>query len=553
MAFNTFEKHGSISLYDLVAKIGADLQASDHFRPIIDTVSGAIVDVTASASIGVFDTYNATGAAGIAGLTTALPTEFQIGKLASIQVTNPGTKYSSAPIVTISQPNQDYNTIAAEHGWTITGTQWYKWLEVDNVDTPEGYVNGTNRVGGASSVVAGLPAYLADLSTRALGKNFSYVGAPDAGPDKVWIKYAITVPATVRATATSTIGADGTVTEITLTNAGIGYDPTKPVTVSFSNTHSTTACLLLESTEKIDPLGTKLNQDGTVASDQTGTQPWRIYFELLDGSVNPANTGGQLGVYLGTAGTLRAEPGASSAVVGYVVDDPAIYNPKRVEPAGNTGAQWDRFGTYNTQNLDMCFMNRIGRVDPSVAAAYPISYRLTLTNRGLFLGMWEANTEETGKGFNWLLVQRSVDRLSGEVRDTGRCPVFCLNAVNGKYYKFVVRENDLYMPSKRKTANANDEDSAAVINTYNQQSLTESGEYVITFISNLNTARYKYADELDIMGTVSADVIGAGTSINVKVYGEAQDRTYQALYPSDAYGTGMRVMVLVNNPNESQS
>jgi hypothetical protein len=128
--------------------------------------------------------------------------------------------------------------------------------------------------------------------------------------------------------------------------------------------------------------------------------------------------------------------------------------------------------------------------------------------------------------------------------------VFCLNAVNNKYYKFVVREADLVMPSQRKLANENVEDSTAVINTLNQQSITESGEYVVTFISNLNSPRYKYADELDMIGTVSADVIGAGTEIDVSVYGEAEPRKYKALYPNGAYGTGMRLMVLVSNPNE---
>ena len=54
-----------------------------------------------------------------------------------------------------------------------------------------------------------------------------------------------------------------------------------------------------------------------------------------------------------------------------------------------------------------------------------------------------------------------------------------------------------------------------------------------------------------MIGTVSADVVGAATEIDVTVYGEALPRTYHALYPNKAYGTGMRLMVLVANPNES--
>jgi len=47
-----------------------------------------------------------------------------------------------------------------------------------------------------------------------------------------------------------------------------------------------------------------------------------------------------------------------------------------------------------------------------------------------------------------------------------------------------------------------------------------------------------------MIGTVGAEVIGPGTSINVTVYNEAQPRTYTALYANQAYGKGMRLMVL---------
>lgn len=209
--------------------------------------------------------------------------------------------------------------------------------------------------------------------------------------------------------------------------------------------------------------------------------------------------------------------------------------------------------------------------------AYPMNYRLTLTSRGIFLGVWEDNQEEipqdrfyanvaanaapyANSPIRWFLVQRSVDRLSGNVRggdamrggntlvkaELSRCPVFALfgTGLPNDYRKFIVRENDILTPTVKKPVTYPIEDSPAMINKYQQQSLTETGEFVVTFINNLSTTRFRYSDELDMMGTVGAEVIGAGTSINVRVYGETVDRTYTALYSNNPFGTGMRIMVL---------
>jgi hypothetical protein len=204
----------------------------------------------------------------------------------------------------------------------------------------------------------------------------------------------------------------------------------------------------------------------------------------------------------------------------------------------------------------------------AVENSSPLSYRTVLTDHGLFLSVWGENPEELATGFSWLLVQRSVDKKTGIVRGVvpgfpngdpvkpGNRPLFCVNSVNNKYYKFVVREHDLPVPSQRKLADDSDEDSGAIINSFQQQSLTENGEYVITFLNNLNSSRFKYADELDMLGTVSADVVGGGSDIEVNVYNE-QDTTgtpfpsrrrYHALWPSGQFGTKMRVMVVAATP-----
>lgn len=265
-----------------------------------------------------------------------------------------------------------------------------------------------------------------------------------------------------------------------------------------------------------------------------------------------------------------------------------------IEPVGNTGAPWtntfdptlnaDKFMTGTTAAIPNLYQSPAKWDGPDVtdpnqlfvnkylvagtkaanyngfaadsAYAYPMGYRIVLTDHGLFLGCWGPDPEENGKGFSWLLVQRPVDKKTGIVRGVpldaekpGNRPLFCVNSVNGRYWKFVVREHDSAVPSNRKDATLNSSDSGAVINPYPQQSLTENGEYVITFLNNLNSSRFKYADELDMVGTVSSDVVGGGSEINVNVYSEENQRSYHALWSSGAFGSKMRIMVVKDVPS----
>lgn len=166
----------------------------------------------------------------------------------------------------------------------------------------------------------------------------------------------------------------------------------------------------------------------------------------------------------------------------------------------------------------------------------------------------------------WFAIQRAVDRETGKVRggyglrsnlpyrdpvtgfinEKSRCPVFCVFGTSNPndYKKFVVRENDSVVPSPKRPASVSTHDSPAIFNPLQQQSVTEQGEFVVTFLNNLSTARYRYGDEMDLIGTVGAEVAGAGTNIEVKVYNDASTRTYTAMYANRQYGNGMRIMML---------
>jgi hypothetical protein len=322
----------------------------------------------------------------------------------------------------------------------------------------------------------------------------------------------------------------------------------------FETKHNSANVTILSSTFDSDPLANA----AVVGTVVTNVEPgWRICFNKLSST--------RLGIHVGTnlqltnSGNIARLSNRSTTSVQFK------------EPAGNVGADWT--GTAGAPATGDAGFNQIWlNRDPSAGAeaAYPMSYIITMTNRGIFLGVWEDSQEEIPQDgvidyaygrspFRWLLVQRSVDRVTGHVRgggalrqdnnplaETSRCPVFCVSGSGSpaEFRKFIVREADVPSPSRKKFAGVQSEDSLPLLNTYPQQSLTESGEFVVTFLSNLNTPRYRYADELDMLGTVSAEVLGAGTTINVNVYNEPYQREYTALYATQKHGVGMRLVVL---------
>jgi hypothetical protein len=207
---------------------------------------------------------------------------------------------------------------------------------------------------------------------------------------------------------------------------------------------------------------------------------------------------------------------------------------------------------------------------------------MTLTDRGMFFGVWEGTWSTIQKTkarsgtdkdnyFNWFLIQRPVNRYTGKVLTVGRTPVFCINSVGYKYWKFIVREEDVLHPSLgdpdnkreyidttgniaiescsyRVPADAHTQDSFAVINTTNQIALTEDSKYLVSFLHNLTTPRFRYSEELDMIGQTSADVCMAGNDVSITAYGESGPRVYRALPANNPYNSGLRICVLRNIP-----
>lgn len=233
--------------------------------------------------------------------------------------------------------------------------------------------------------------------------------------------------------------------------------------------------------------------------------------------------------------------------------------PPTIQPSGGFGtdSRWyageiaNRNYSSNTNITDLpsfCFIQRYRR-----DSAFPMNYRLTTTSYGVFIGVYEGNWSSLISGadnftvnnfFNWVLVQRPVNKTTGAPLVVGKCPVFAVACADNSYRRLIVREADVPHPTSSIMADISSEDGFKLINSKIQNSVTENKKYIISFPSNLNTPRFRYTEELDMIAVTSADVVSEGTDITLDVYGE--ERVYTAMPGNRAFNTGMRILVLTN-------
>lgn len=232
----------------------------------------------------------------------------------------------------------------------------------------------------------------------------------------------------------------------------------------------------------------------------------------------------------------------------------------------------------NPADITQGFVNRSVRVN-QYPEAFPMSYFATFAKHGMFFGVWEGSwsvmqksrsrqLSEKDAWFNWFIIQRPVHRKTGFVRTGGQSPVFCINSVGYKYWKFIVRERDVWHPTQgdaettayyfdditgnvslkrtayRVPADAHTNDSHAVLNTTHQIALTEDSKYLVSFLYNLTTPRFRYSDELDLVGQTAADVSMASSDVKLLAYGESKQRIYKSLGANLPYNAGLRISVL---------
>jgi hypothetical protein len=283
-----------------------------------------------------------------------------------------------------------------------------------------------------------------------------------------------------------------------------GFSAVEPNTIG-TDTYSAT----IAATDAVDPL----LAGGVPAEDQ---QPWRIRVAC-------------------TADEMRLW--ASS--------------PNSLDDLGNTFAydgDWESGElAHSIDGANRYFCKRNFGSGDETPEAHPMSYRVSITDRGVALILWQEGSDREGNRFSWFVIQRPVDNTSGAVLETGKAPLFCVYSVYGQKessWRFTVREKDVTAPVKPTPAGSHTEDSGALINFETQVTITEGNNYILTFPNGLNTQRYMYMEELDMIAFTSADVISQWSDVALSVYGEGTDRKYKSCHANGENNTKMRILLL---------
>jgi len=73
------------------------------------------------------------------------------------------------------------------------------------------------------------------------------------------------------------------------------------------------------------------------------------------------------------------------------------------------------------------WFRRAGKDDPLITPTYPVKYRLTVTDHGLGLFMWDHASVDQDDDYAWFVIQRHVNNTSGKIElEEGKSPIHCV-------------------------------------------------------------------------------------------------------------------------------
>lgn len=316
------------------------------------------------------------------------------------------------------------------------------------------------------------------------------------------------------------------------------------------------------------------------------TQQWAIKFQWdqgVSGVLAPETAkGGVLDVIVATPLQFNYETGAHATYTKFTGSSSGSDGSVAYDVNGLIGTASGRVDAQGSTSLSQGFADRtfIDRQRLTISQtgdatlSYPMSYAVTISDRGLAIFVWEHGTDQYSNRFSWLIVQRPVNHTTGQQIVSGKAPVHCVYGLmkpqtnqpwaagdSLNLRRFIVREADVQVPYPQAPVvttapNRNDvtlqgvdatqstRDYAPIINAHQQVAITEDNKYVVVLPNGLNTSRYAYTHELDMIAYTSADVVSMGADVPVQVYGEGAPRIYRAMHANGPDNTGMRILML---------
>lgn len=193
---------------------------------------------------------------------------------------------------------------------------------------------------------------------------------------------------------------------------------------------------VVESEKGVDILSSKKDIDNTsntipttlVASsaykEMRKPQKWRLLFDYNEQR-------DELSVFAGTSYQIQ-DNGNMSDTQGRDGMKPAVFR----RPGEMSEIYYDADDALRKARTG--WFRRSGKDTPMVSRSYPIKYRLTCSDHGMGLFMWDHASIDQDDDYAWFVIQRHVDNLSGQPEfEEGKSPVHCV-----------------YSPSKRPTINS---------------------------------------------------------------------------------------------------
>lgn len=189
--------------------------------------------------------------------------------------------------------------------------------------------------------------------------------------------------------------------------------------------------------------------------------------------------------------------------------------------------------------------------------AYPLSYDLVTTDHGFALQVNAEGYDNTGTAFSWAVVQRGL--TDGEAKAGQKSPLFAIysngggqngdpdTAVATSIQRFTVIEAGINSATKSISASQASADASPIINPMQQVMLAEGNTAVVLFPRLINTQRYVYFVTLDLLGYTSADVISAGSQVDLTPTA-GNKVTYRGMNANGRDNRGMRLMFPIAIP-----
>ena len=219
-------------------------------------------------------------------------------------------------------------------------------------------------------------------------------------------------------------------------------------------------------------------------------------------------------------------------------------------------------------SVETSFFSRLNSPEASWLTCYadnpdyalqPISYLVTVTDHGLVFYSWAESYDRAGDCHNWFVLQRGTNK-DGTPDSSSHLPLYCMFSRNGGgggagadvdtinitgIMQFVVREDDVNMPTLPASAVVPTADTPMLINPIQQTGTTEDGKYVMSMPEGMCTQRNKYGDaQLDLIAYTSADVVAQSEVVPQTIYGEETPRNYRAMNANYSNNKGMRIFIL---------